>query len=279
MRLLGSSAVALALVAAGCSNNETSSEEPRSAGPRIADPHRTHPPGARAAAPCPLPGRARQLRDRERQDHLRRASRPRRRRRCALRPGLPRGDHRPRPLGDRREAIAAPLPPPRPRRPPERGRAGVSRLVRPKADRGDRVACGLRCRAWASRRKGCCGVSSTATTIPTSRRITCEPSSCSSASTRRAWSTPSERRAILEELLGEIGPDVEIKPRFLCDYGYQTTVGEGTFINYGAIFLDCAPITVGRHCQIATNVQLAHRHPPAGTRGHGARAGSRLIRS
>ncbi len=65
-----------------------------------------------------------------------------------------------------------------------------------------------------------------------------------------------ERRAILEELLGEIGADVEIKPRFLCDYGYLTTVGEGTFINYGAIFLDCAPITVGRQCQIATNVQL-----------------------
>ncbi len=65
-----------------------------------------------------------------------------------------------------------------------------------------------------------------------------------------------ERRAILEELLGEIGTDVEIKPHFLCDYGYQTTVGEGTFINYGAIFLDCAPITVGRHCQVATNVQL-----------------------
>jgi maltose O-acetyltransferase len=65
-----------------------------------------------------------------------------------------------------------------------------------------------------------------------------------------------ERQEILGQLLGEVGENVEIKPRFLCDYGYQTRVGEGTFINYGAIFLDCAQITVGRYVQIATNVQL-----------------------
>ena len=86
-------------------------------------------------------------------------------------------------------------------------------------------------------------------------------SSCSNASMRRAWSTPASDA----QSRGAAGRDRRgrgDRARFLCDYGYQTTVGEGTFINYGAIFLDCAPITVGRHCQVATNVQLlAATHP------------------
>jgi maltose O-acetyltransferase len=65
-----------------------------------------------------------------------------------------------------------------------------------------------------------------------------------------------ERRRLLEELLGHIGEGAEIKPPFLCDYGIYSRVGAGTFVNYGAVFLDCAPITIGTHCQIATNVQL-----------------------
>jgi len=65
-----------------------------------------------------------------------------------------------------------------------------------------------------------------------------------------------ERRSLLAELLGHFGPDVEIKPPFFCDYGIYTRVGAGTFVNYNAVFLDCAPITIGESCQIATSVQL-----------------------
>jgi maltose O-acetyltransferase len=81
----------------------------------------------------------------------------------------------------------------------------------------------------------------------------------------------AERRELLEELLGHIGDDVEIKPPFRCDYGLYTRVGAGTFVNYGAIFLDCAPITIGRDVQIATNVQLlTATHPlEAGPRREG----------
>jgi hypothetical protein len=50
-----------------------------------------------------------------------------------------------------------------------------------------------------------------------------------------------ERRSLLEELLGEVGEDVEIKPPFQCDYGYPISVGARTFINYGAVILDVAP--------------------------------------
>src|SRR5688500_11208297 len=65
-----------------------------------------------------------------------------------------------------------------------------------------------------------------------------------------------ERRRLLEELLGQIGEDAEIKPPFQCDYGYLTSVGARTFVNYGAVFLDCAAVTIGENAQIASNVQL-----------------------
>lgn len=71
-----------------------------------------------------------------------------------------------------------------------------------------------------------------------------------------------QRLAILAELLGEIGSGAMIQPPFYCDYGYLIRVGPGTFINYGAIFLDCGPITVGADVQIGPGVQLlAATHP------------------
>lgn len=65
-----------------------------------------------------------------------------------------------------------------------------------------------------------------------------------------------EARRLLEELLGRFGADSQIRAPFQCDYGYLTEVGERTFINYGAAFLDCAKVTIGDEVQIATNVQL-----------------------
>jgi maltose O-acetyltransferase len=65
-----------------------------------------------------------------------------------------------------------------------------------------------------------------------------------------------ERRRLLEELLGHIGEDVEVKPPFQCDYGYLISVGARTFINYGTVILDVARVTIGEDVQVATNVQL-----------------------
>jgi maltose O-acetyltransferase len=65
-----------------------------------------------------------------------------------------------------------------------------------------------------------------------------------------------ERRRLLGELLGAVGEGVEIKPPFQCDYGYLISVGARTFVNYGAVVLDVAEVTIGEDVQIATNVQL-----------------------
>ena len=62
--------------------------------------------------------------------------------------------------------------------------------------------------------------------------------------------------AILAELLGELGEGVVVKPPFRCDYGYRTSIGARTFINWDCSVLDGGGIEIGRHCQIAPGVEL-----------------------
>ena len=57
-------------------------------------------------------------------------------------------------------------------------------------------------------------------------------------------------------LLGELGEDAEVMAPFECDYGYHITVGARTFINYGAVVIDGARVTIGQDVQIGPNVQL-----------------------
>ena len=67
---------------------------------------------------------------------------------------------------------------------------------------------------------------------------------------------PSERRRMLEALLGRVGEDVDIQPPFHCDYGSQIRVGARFFANYNLVALDVARITIGDDVQIGPNVQL-----------------------
>lgn len=64
------------------------------------------------------------------------------------------------------------------------------------------------------------------------------------------------RRALLEELLGEVGEDVTIRPPLQVDYGTQIRVGARTFANFGLVALDVAEIVIGDDVQIGPNVQL-----------------------
>ncbi|MFF8383801.1 sugar O-acetyltransferase [Streptomyces kanasensis] len=66
----------------------------------------------------------------------------------------------------------------------------------------------------------------------------------------------AERTRILGELLGAVGEGVRIRPPFHCDFGYHVTIGPRTFVDFNAVFLDCAPITVGADVRIGPNVQL-----------------------
>jgi maltose O-acetyltransferase len=69
-------------------------------------------------------------------------------------------------------------------------------------------------------------------------------------------SAPEVRRQILDELLGSLGEDTEIRPPFHCDYGYQIHIGARTFVNFGLVALDVAPIRIGADVQLGPCVQL-----------------------
>jgi maltose O-acetyltransferase len=66
----------------------------------------------------------------------------------------------------------------------------------------------------------------------------------------------AERRALLEELLGSVGPGTEIRAPFQVDYGFNISIGAGCFANFGLLALDVAPITIGDDVQFGPNVQL-----------------------
>lgn len=62
--------------------------------------------------------------------------------------------------------------------------------------------------------------------------------------------------ATLSSLLGSIGPGSVIRPPFRCDYGSHISLGDGVFVNFGAVFLDCGLVTIGDATQVGPNVQL-----------------------
>lgn len=67
---------------------------------------------------------------------------------------------------------------------------------------------------------------------------------------------PGTRKALLAELLGSVAEDVEVRPPLQVDYGYQISIGQGSFVNFGAVLLDVARITIGADVQFGPNVQL-----------------------
>jgi maltose O-acetyltransferase len=74
------------------------------------------------------------------------------------------------------------------------------------------------------------------------------------------------RVALLRELLGGLGADAWIEPPFVCDYGTQITLGARVFVNFNAVMLDPAAITIGDEAQLGPNVQLLtadHPRDPA----------------
>jgi maltose O-acetyltransferase len=64
------------------------------------------------------------------------------------------------------------------------------------------------------------------------------------------------RGELLRELLGSVGEGTHIRPPLQCDYGRYIHIGAQTFINFGAVLLDVATITIGDDVQIGPNVQL-----------------------
>jgi maltose O-acetyltransferase len=70
------------------------------------------------------------------------------------------------------------------------------------------------------------------------------------------------RRVILHSLLGAIGPNVEIKPPFFCDYGCHIFMGDNVFMNYDCVILDCNYVHIGDNVLMAPKVQIYTAYHP-----------------
>lgn len=70
------------------------------------------------------------------------------------------------------------------------------------------------------------------------------------------------RLDILRTLLGRSGPRLEIEPPFRCDYGTHIEVGDGFYMNFDGVILDCAPVTIGDDVLCGPGVHIyAATHP------------------
>jgi len=65
-----------------------------------------------------------------------------------------------------------------------------------------------------------------------------------------------ERRALLTSLFGRLGEGAVLKPTLRCDYGFNISIGERTFVNFDCVLLDCNRITIGNEVQFAPGVHI-----------------------
>ena len=71
-----------------------------------------------------------------------------------------------------------------------------------------------------------------------------------------------ERATLLRDIVGRLGDDVVVLPRFQCSYGTHITLGHRAFVNHDALFMDDATITIGDDVRIGPRTQLlTAQHP------------------
>jgi len=69
-------------------------------------------------------------------------------------------------------------------------------------------------------------------------------------------------QSVINELCPNSFPDLHLEPPFYCDYGDNIYAGENVFINFGAVILDGAKVTIGANTLIAPGVHIyTARHP------------------
>jgi maltose O-acetyltransferase len=76
---------------------------------------------------------------------------------------------------------------------------------------------------------------------------------------------PRDREAakgILVKLLGAVGAETVVRAPIYVDYGENLAIGARTFVNFGLVALDVAPIAIGDDCQLGPNVQLLTAYHP-----------------
>ncbi len=78
-----------------------------------------------------------------------------------------------------------------------------------------------------------------------------------------------EKKAMMKEILGEVGENVSFSGPITFHYGKHTKVGNNTFVNFNFTCQDDGEVTIGSHCDFGPNVTIT-------TAMHPMLAGERL---
>ena len=70
------------------------------------------------------------------------------------------------------------------------------------------------------------------------------------------------RSELLRELCSRVGANVWIEPPFYCDYGSNIALGDGVYMNFGRVILDCAPVVLGQTVLLGPSVHIYTAHHP-----------------
>ena len=72
----------------------------------------------------------------------------------------------------------------------------------------------------------------------------------------------ADRWTILAKLFGKLGKRVWIEPPLFCDYGSNITLGNGVYMNFNCVILDCASVSLGDDVLLGPAVQIYTAHHP-----------------
>ncbi|AHI05453.1 hexapeptide repeat-containing transferase [Bdellovibrio bacteriovorus W] len=61
---------------------------------------------------------------------------------------------------------------------------------------------------------------------------------------------------LLGQIFANVGKNTVIRPPFHCDYGYNISIGERCYLNFGCVFLDCTSISLGDEVLLGPGVQI-----------------------
>ncbi|MBD1838753.1 MULTISPECIES: sugar O-acetyltransferase [unclassified Coleofasciculus] len=70
------------------------------------------------------------------------------------------------------------------------------------------------------------------------------------------------RSQILNDLFAQVGSTVQIVPPFHCDYGSNIYAGNGLYMNYGCVILDCNTVHIGDNVLFGPYVQIYTAYHP-----------------
>ena len=65
-----------------------------------------------------------------------------------------------------------------------------------------------------------------------------------------------ERLPLLNKLLGSLGKNSILRGPIYFDYGFNTYIGDGSYVNFNFACLDVCPVRIGKNVFIANNVSI-----------------------